>query len=665
MLIILLLFKVLAVLGDGVGWPWGTTSLLVDIVGTVPKSYNATMSQCEKELLALEDAWRDRQCWALKALDASGEGFSNIMLGQSSWLGSPATCRAVNVPVLKQLTPQQSKLLEEVAPFPFDYQVAYIKALSPWQMSVSIKEDPLLHIGLCLPRSCSTPRVERLLRQALATGHSFQRWQMRPQLEYAKKPQLRSEFYRSRTLHLLLAVAAGTLLLTVLASSGFADSSRMLACFHVSSNWQRVRRAVNPSQENSVINGLRVCAAFILLGVHVMWYKYYSVDPSLEILDKIVTLTMQHTYVPLVVEVFFVISGYLTVTNFLRDEQLQQKIARDSLAGNAHRYCRQLLHRYLRLAPLQFVILLLVTLSMEYQRQVSVFHITDPLDELCPRHWHRYLLFIQNLFPLVELCGNWTWSLACDMQIHMLALLLLFAHARHPRVVRWLVALLMAGNFGYTVVMMNVLSVGGYFESFFHTAEWFYLSPIVRLLPYIVGAAYGYSQARGCATPFDQLLPHWWSKLGLLCVALWLTHQILGAHLSSPLVITIFMILLRLLFATGISHLINWGDNPKPSEPRAPAPTRWLLALLQANSMQRASRFTYAIYLLNPIVILNFYYSFSSGLQADAAMIFLLTVAHSVICYVLAIGLTLIIETPFNRLSNLLLTTIFGKEKSL
>ncbi|XP_017156654.1 O-acyltransferase like protein [Drosophila miranda] len=661
MLIILLLIKVLAVLGKG--WPWENKSLLVDIVETVPKRSNATMSQCEKQLLQLGDALQGQKFWALKALDASGEGFSNIMMGPSLWLGSRATCRAVNEPMLLDLTAQMSKLLVEVAPFAFDYQVAYIRARSPWQISISIKEDPMLHIGLCLPSSCSTPRVERLLRQALITGQSFQRWDMRPQLEYVKKPQLKQDFYKSRTLHLVLGVITGILLLTVLAVSGLDNRSRIVACFNVSTNWQRLYQEVNPSQENSVINGLRVYAAFTLLGVHVIWYKYFSVDPSVEILNKLVHMTMRHTYIPLVVEVFFVISGFLTVTNFLRDEKLQQNIARDSLRGNVQRYLRQLLHRFLRLAPMQFVVLLIGTLSMEYQKQVSVFHISDSMDELCPRHWHRQLLFIQNLFPVIELCGNWTWSLACDMQLHMLALLMLFIHTRHPRVVRSLVALILAVNIAYTLLVMEILKVGGNFDDFIHSGKLLYVSPIVRTLAYIVGGAYGYSHVRGSPTPFDQILPNRVAKLGLVFLMLYLTNQVVGPNPSSPLLITIFMILLRLLLAAGTSHLIRIGDKADTSE--SYPPIRWLLVLLQASSIQRAGRFTYAIYLLNPIVILNFYYSFSGGLQADFFVIFLLIVAHSVICYVLANGLTLIFESPFNRLSSLVLATMFSKEKSL
>jgi len=62
-------------------------------------------------------------------------------------------------------------------------------------------------------------------------------------------------------------------------------------------------------------------------------------------------------------------SGYLTVLNFLKDEQLQQEIAEDGFWGNGRRYLGQFIHRYCRLAPLEFVVLLAGVVMMEFQRQ--------------------------------------------------------------------------------------------------------------------------------------------------------------------------------------------------------------------------------------------------------------------------------------------------------
>lgn len=95
-----------------------------------------------------------------------------------------------------------------------------------------------------------------------------------------------------------------TLLLTLAATSGLGKYSRILACFDFADNWRLAWKPVNPSQENRPVNGLRVLTAFSLIGVHVIWYKYFSVDPSVEMLGKLSSMTMRHTYWPTMVEIF-------------------------------------------------------------------------------------------------------------------------------------------------------------------------------------------------------------------------------------------------------------------------------------------------------------------------------------------------------------------------
>uniref|UniRef100_A0A6P4F8F3 Uncharacterized protein LOC108049759 n=1 Tax=Drosophila rhopaloa TaxID=1041015 RepID=A0A6P4F8F3_DRORH len=576
MLIALLLIPIIAVLGDG--GKCESKSLLMDLLEMVPRHQNSTLSKCEEQLMELRKAWQDQQSWALKALDASGEGFSNFMMGQSTWLGNRFTCRAVHEPVLQDMTNSNSRLLRDVSPIAFDYVVAYIESNSPWQLQVSIKKNPLLHIGLCLPRSCDIPEVEQLIRRSLVSGNSFRCWDMDAKLAYAKKPTLRPHFFESGAVQMLFLVVGGTLLLTVVASRGLGQHSRILGCFDLASNWELAWKPVNPSQENRTINGLRVFTAFSLIGVHVVWYKYFSVDHSLEMLGKVVSMTMRHTYWPSMVEIFFVVSGYLTVLNFLKDEQLQQEIASDGLCGNGRRYLGQFIHRYCRLAPLQFVVILAGVVMMEYQRQVSVLHITDPQDELCRRYSIRNLLFIQNLYPIRDMCGSWTWSLGCDMQ-------------------------------------------------------------------------------------FDLVMPNRWVRLGAVVLIGWLAKQVTMDRLPATSIIHTFMITLRVLVTALASHLIVCGTKPDTSD--SYAPTRWLLAILQSEQVQRISRFTYAIYLLNPIVIIYFYHSFSNEVKPDNTMILLFTIACSAICYAMAIVVTLLFEIPYNRMTNLLIKSRSFKKKNL
>ncbi|EDV34160.1 uncharacterized protein Dana_GF21163 [Drosophila ananassae] len=653
---VLLIVQIVAAFGE-------RESLLLDLVDGVVQegnSGNATLTTCEKELLRLHDGLEKEAPWAVKARDASGEGFGDFMMGHSMWLGSPSTCRAASEPVLLDYTERDARLLRTIAPFPLDYLVAYVWPHSSWHLKHVIKEESLLHIGLCLPRSCDSPEIEHLLHGILAAGkgRSFRRWKMRPSLAEVKRPGLRADFFASRTVQLFLVLSGGQMLLCLLSSAGLAQYSKILACFDLRSNWQRAWQV--SAEENSCINGLRVVTAFALLGVHVVWYKVFAGDPSLKLLETVTAMTMRHTYWPSTVEVFFVISGFLTVSNFLRDEQLQQDIASDGLSGrNVRRFLGQVFRRFLRLAPLQFMVMLLGSVGSQYQRQVSLLYVTVPHDEICHRHWWRNLLFVQNLFPVVELCGSWTWYLACDMQLYMLALLLLFLHTRHPRVVRWLAGLLLATSILYSSVMMELLQVKPNFEEFYQAGEWFYVSPVIRLLAYIVGGAYGYSHARGWEPPSALLLPNWWSKLALSLILGWLLQKVLAEQLPAASVLGAIMAVLRLLVATWAGHLILSGDGRD-----AWAPNRWLLTLLHSDQLQRMSRFTYAIYLLNPIIIIWFYHSFTSAINADKTLLMLLTVGHSGICYFLAIVATLLIELPFNRLSSLLTSSRSPRKKT-
>lgn len=307
------------------------------------------------------------------------------------------------------------------------------------------------------------------------------------------------------------------------------------------------------------------------------------------------------------------------MTNFLRDEQLQRDIAADGLWDNGQRFVRQVFHRFWRLAPLQFVVVLAGVVAVEYQRQVSVIEIVDPQDLMCHRNWLRNVLFIQNLFPIMELCGSWTWSLACDMQLHILALLLLFAHTRHPRAVRLLTCLLAGVSVLFPMVMMHLFQVGSTFEDFFLTGEWSYVCPVIRLLGYITGGAYAYTRVKGMASPFDLIVPDGWIRPILSGVLLWAIHLVTSDSLPAASIISALMSILRALVASYASHLMVCDSKEDTSD--SYAPTRWLLAVLQSEQVQRMSRFTYAIYLLNPVVISWFYHSFSAGFNADTSML--------------------------------------------
>ncbi|XP_030079430.1 uncharacterized protein LOC115482973 [Drosophila hydei] len=411
-----------------------SSSLLLELAQLAASNESLEPTQCVEQLRELHAAWQANQSWALKAVDASGSGFHNFMLGNSLWLGNRLTCRALNEPLLQDFTREHRKLLREHAPFDHAYSVAYLRANSSWQLTTSMKSRQLLHVGLCLPHSCDPQQLEQLLSQSLKAARAEGSWEQRMELQlelvYTKRPELGAGFFARPAVRWLLLLLAASLLLLCLASSGFFPASRILGCFDVAANWRRLWQLPSAgSQEIAVINGLRVCSAFALLGFHVVWYQFFSATHSADLANKLIKLTIQIP-VAFVLEVFFVISGFLTVSNFLRNLPLQRSIARDTLPGVARHFVRQVAQRYLRLAPLQCIVILVTVVNFYYHREASVLHFVEPVDELCAQHWWRNILFVQNLYPVSEMCCNWTWSLGCDMQLYIGAMLMLYMHTR-------------------------------------------------------------------------------------------------------------------------------------------------------------------------------------------------------------------------------------------
>ena len=83
--------------------------------------------------------------------------------------------------------------------------------------------------------------------------------------------------------------------------------------------------------------------------------------------------------------------------------------------------------------------------------------------------------------------------------------------------------------------------------------------------------------------------------------------------------------------------------------------TGWVSKILSAKVFVRINKLTYAIYLLNPIIITVVTGSFDNGTLVDPMVLCILIIGISVLTYVLAIFFSLFFEIPYYKLSNELL----------
>lgn len=83
-----------------------------------------------------------------------------------------------------------------------------------------------------------------------------------------------------------------------------------------------------------------------------------------------------------------------------------------------------------RLTPPYLVVIALTGLVSVYLRDTSQYWMIEHNDINCPKYWWRNLFYIQNMYPLNDMCMTWSWFLAADFQCFCLTSLLLVIYTK-------------------------------------------------------------------------------------------------------------------------------------------------------------------------------------------------------------------------------------------
>ncbi|XP_037954991.1 nose resistant to fluoxetine protein 6-like [Teleopsis dalmanni] len=655
---------------------------------------------CHTQLKQIQRGILRRSPWAMKVLDASGTKPSGFVFGQNFWLGSRESCNAAQNPVSITLSKNFERVMHfgiitERAPFDMNYGVVYLRHNSPWQVEIKLMSEKIIHVGLCLPSTCQSSEIQQLTTYYVERGLFVENdiYDIRPEVAYMKDLKLNESFYQRKSLKMLCTLLLFTSAMMLCASllrekstpaeaeivkeSGDIEEKLKQAnpeiratidliepdvldkmkdfvkCFDVQENYEKLvatKEPTNASKDIPVINGLRsVCAIWIMI-FHVVWFMYFTVNNKTFLISYAEQIFFQYvSSAPLLVDVFFTISGFLQVYNFMRNTKQMDQIRKNSLTQNLKQFFKLVFHRYLRLGPLYLVILAAVDVLYAYIADVSVYHINERFDEMCSQHWWRNLLFIQNFFKHLDMCANWTWSLACEMQYFLLATILLFIYAKHPKFVKSTVVTLFAGNVLWTYCIGLNSKFQLSFDAAFATGTEIYISPFVRILPYIMGAVsawYLFERQQEEQTQRIEISETkekccWNLSILVFFVCIYSTIKRDISYLFS---ISLFVIG-RYFFSLTICWMIVGSATGRGI---------WWSRILEAKVFQHVNRLSYAIYLLNPFVI-GFFFSFTNvSTHADPFMLCVLTSGFVVIVYLAAIVFSLAFEMPYSNWSSLL-----------
>ncbi|EDV38987.1 uncharacterized protein Dana_GF25080, isoform B [Drosophila ananassae] len=658
------------------------------IFGLTKVANESSVSQkCHAQLRQVQRGILGKQPWAMKVLDASGTKPSGFVYGQNYWLGSREACRGVQRPVGITLSKNFDRVMHygiitQQAPFDMDYRVIYLRHSSPWQVEIKLMSEQIIHIGLCLPSSCSSEEVKSLAQNYVSAGMFAENeiFDIRPEVVYMKDLQLKEAFFERASFRLVVAclLATGALMLCAqqltaakklapLADEpdpGLAPAEselwralhsmlqwekfqKFVPCWDVPANWAKIFSVrENSPNEIPLMNGLRsVCAIWIMV-FHVVWFMYFTVHNKTVLISYAEQAFFQYvSSAPLLVDVFFTISGFLQTYNFLRNSQQIEAVRRNGLGQNLKLFGKLLFHRYLRLGPLYLVVMATVDLVYAYIGDVSVYHINERFDEMCSRHWWRNLLFIQNLFDHRDMCANWSWSLACEMQFFILANALLFLYVKYPKVAKSIVASLFMATIAWSYSIGISIKFQLSFDAAFATGTEIYTSPFVRVLPYILGAATAWTLLKNkiqvdLSEPKERCCWHLALFVFFACI-----YSTVKRDLGYFMSISLF-VFGRFFFSLSVCWMIAGSARGRGV---------WWSRLLEAKGFQHVSRLSYAIYLLNPLVIVLFYSLTNASTHADPFMLCVVTCGFAVIVYLASILFSLAFELPFCNLSSRLL----------
>ncbi|CAH0722126.1 unnamed protein product, partial [Brenthis ino] len=144
------------------------------LVGQWSELRLAVNGQCRDDLQDYVEGLKDKILWALKMEDASGRYTSMFYWGNNYWTGSAELCSILNeqhAPSKHNNRTSGSQIFSEwrqdvsvsgLGP-PFDTAFYNVRMSVSTNLSDIVKTRRTLHLGLCLPRSCSREQVGNLV----------------------------------------------------------------------------------------------------------------------------------------------------------------------------------------------------------------------------------------------------------------------------------------------------------------------------------------------------------------------------------------------------------------------------------------------------------------------------------------------------------------------
>uniref|UniRef100_A0A1I8Q753 Nose resistant-to-fluoxetine protein N-terminal domain-containing protein n=1 Tax=Stomoxys calcitrans TaxID=35570 RepID=A0A1I8Q753_STOCA len=420
---------------------------------------------------------------------------------------------------------------------------------------------------------------------------------------------------------------------------------QVLLCFAFQTNASTIL-SLDPSKESqtSCVHGLRVISVMWTIMVHT-YLQVFNIGEN-RFTRVIVERTTWYQFIgnaTFSVDTFFFISGFLVTLLYLKqDKKLPERTSQFLKKGFLDTTI-VVIYRYIRLTPTYLFVIFFNDFARRQTFDNSVFQPSVPY-QTCGQYWWRNILYINNFYPLKEICMIWSWYMANDMQFFVMASFLLMFSMRYSKAVVLTLVTFLLSSWGISGVISLHYHYTHKVSSPFESFDFLYDKPWQRVGPYIIGMLTGYIMSRVRTPPkvsgrLNTLL--WFLSLGLLVLI------ICGVwHGELNEVPTAFYVSMA---HTGFGVALIWIVlsccwNLSPTMNR----------ILSYRCLWPLSRLTYCAYLIHPVIMLVLSYRMDGTIHLNPLFITVIFFGNAVVSFIAAFFISVAFESPVIRLLKIL-----------
>nr|XP_033338952.1 uncharacterized protein LOC117227633 isoform X1 [Megalopta genalis] len=473
---------------------------------------------------------RGRKLWALQMLDSSAKIPSGLLRGNVNQLGDFDECMGVmaHVKLNNATIKVQGKYCLANIDFYADdpdmrLPTNLMHGRSTFRGSMRdpghfVPRGTTANWALCIPAACSVEHAKNIVEQALEFYNSTIGIKfivhVDPNMCYVKQ---KSESYSKETIGVLyfyamiicLAIVAtardylvvsegkGKRIFTcnaavdsdLILSSG-SYSERIIMAFSLRKNLKTLLKRGTNSFDISCIHGLRAIGALLIYTAHkfvpLLTMPYVNRLDVSQVVTKPISTIVRTSFI--YTEWFLLFSGALTAYNMANEYTKR---------GEIRWFCR-LVTRYIRLTPALLAVIFFYAFVMEHIGSGPLWNITVVRNaEICKSNAWTNLLYIQNFLPMEETCATHTHQLALDMQLSLLAPLLVFLLQFKTifGVLLIFFFVLLAATLRYVAISTHRLTLvffhGVSIKQLYRTADLTYTTTLHRATSYVFGVGLG------------------------------------------------------------------------------------------------------------------------------------------------------------------------------